>query len=123
MLKRFGVFALLVLFAAPALAETIYYPPQVTGKRYRKNVRHLLYVMNLAGDKKAVFDEYGYTPHRVRVNEYGYVREHWKYLDDGIEFVFDDCSNLVKTHSIPVEHRRAWAGEYENGDPIGSCDD
>ena len=97
MIKRIGVFCLVLLFAAPVVAETIYYAPQVTGKRERKNIRHFLYLKNLTGDMKAVYDEYGYTPHRIRLNGYGTIRQEWTYYEAGKVFVFDQCSNLVET--------------------------
>jgi hypothetical protein len=100
-----------LLIAAPALADAIYYAPQVTGARERSNVRHYLFVKNLTGDKRAVYDDLGYTPHRHRLNEYGYVREQWTYYEFGKVFIFDQCSNLVEEHNITVEHRRAW--QYE----------
>lgn len=109
MMKRFGLFAICMLLAAPVLAETIYYAPQVTGKRERKNIRHFLYVKNLTGDMRAVYDEHGYTPHRVRLNEYGKVYQQWTYYEAGQVFVFDQCHNLVDTRSINPEHRRTWA--------------
>jgi hypothetical protein len=99
---------LVLLIAAPALADAIYYAPQVTGARERSNVRHYLFVKNLIGDKRDIYDEYGYTPNRHRLNEYGTVREQWTYYEVGKVFVFDQCSNLVETHNISVEHRRDW---------------
>jgi hypothetical protein len=100
--------ALSVLLVAPAFAEATYYAPQVTGKRERKNLRHFLYVKNLDGDKRAVYDEYGYTPHRVRLNEYGQVKEKWIYYEHGLVFVFDQTNSIVETHKIDVEKRRQW---------------
>jgi hypothetical protein len=125
MIKRIGIFCLMLLFAVPAMAEGIYYAPQVTGKRERKNIRHFLYVKNLTGDMKAVYDEYGYTPHRVRLNEYGKVRQQWTYYETGKVFVFDQCSNLVETRAISVEHRRSWAYQRDvrGYDEAMPCDD
>lgn len=102
------VSALVLICAAPAFADDIYYAPQVTGARERSNIRHYLFIKNLTGDKRAIYDEYGYTPHRVRLNEYGQIREKWTYYEDGKVFVFDQCSNLVDTHNVTVEHRRDW---------------
>jgi hypothetical protein len=122
---RIGIFALLVLFAAPVFAETIYYAPQVTGKRERKNIRHFLYLKNLSGDKKAIYDQYGYTAHRIRLNEYGEVREQWTYYEVGKVFVFDSCHRLVDEATINPEHRRAWAYQRDvrgYDEDIG-CDD
>jgi hypothetical protein len=100
--------SLVLLIAAPVFADAIYYPPQVTGARERNNVRHFLYVKNLSGDKKAIYDEYGYTPYRLRLNEYGVVREQWTYYEVGKIFVFDQCGRLAETHNVGVEHRRDW---------------
>jgi len=113
MKKLIWVSGLALLVAVPALADAVYYPPQVTGKRERKNIRHYLYVQNLAGDKKAIYDEYGYTPYRLRLNEYGQVREQWTYYEVGKVFIFDQCGRLAETHSIDVEQRRAWAYERD----------
>jgi hypothetical protein len=100
--------ALVLMIAAPALADAIYYAPQVTGARERSNVRHYLFVKNLTGDKRDIYDEYGYTAHRVRLNEYGVVREQWTYYEAGKIFIFDQCGNLAETHNVSVEHRRDW---------------
>jgi hypothetical protein len=100
--------ALVLCIAAPALADAIYYAPQVTGARERSNVRHYLFVKNLTGDKRDIYDEYGYTPYRLRLNEYGQVNEQWTYYEVGKVFVFDQCNRLKETHNISVEHRRDW---------------
>ncbi len=100
--------ALSVLIAVPAFADTMYYAPQVTGKKERKYLRHFLYVKNLDGDKRAVYDEYGYTAHRVRLNEYGQIKEKWIYYEHGLVFVFDQSNSIVETHEIEVEKRRQW---------------
>jgi hypothetical protein len=113
MKSRLVVSGLILLFAGSAFAGTVYYPPQVIGKQGRKNIRHFLYVKNLSGDKRAVYDEYGYTPHRLRLDEYGQIREQWTYYDAGKVFVFDTCGNLVDTQSISPEHRRDWGYAYE----------
>jgi hypothetical protein len=125
MKKWVWVSGLVLLIAGPAIADAVYYPPQVTGKRERKNIRHHLFVQNLTGDKKAVYDEYGYTSYRVRLNEYGRVREQWTYYEHGKVFVFDQCGALVETHSVDREARRQWAYErdvrgYDENVP---CDD
>jgi hypothetical protein len=125
MKKWLRVSGLFVLIAGPAIADAVYYPPQVTGKRERKNIRHYLFVQNLAGDKRSVYDEYGYTPYRLRLNEYGRVREQWTYYEVGKLFVFDQCGTLVETRSIEPEQRRQWAYErdvrgYDENLP---CDD
>jgi len=107
------VSGLVLLIAGSAFADAVYYPPQVTGRRERKFLRHYLYVKNLTADKRAIYDEYGYTPYRLRLNEYGQVREQWTYYEHGKVFVFDQCGQLDETHSIATEHRRAWAYERD----------
>lgn len=109
MRKFVWTFALALLIAAPVLADEIYYPPQVTGKKERKFVRHYLYIKNLSGDMKTIYDEYGFTPHRVRTNEAGRIKMSWTYYEDGLVFVFDQCGSLLESHEISVEHRRSWA--------------
>ena len=101
-----GLFALVV---GPALAdEIIYYPPKVTGKKARRQTRFLLYGKNYVGEKKAVFEKYGYTPHRLRFNAAGRVTERWQYLEQGLEFTFDQKGNIVDQRDIPREYRRSW---------------
>jgi hypothetical protein len=100
---------LMVFIVGPALAETVvYYPPRVTTRKMRKHIRYFLYGRNLTGDKKAIFDKYGWTPHRLRFNSTGRVTERWKYLDEGLEFVFDQKGNLIEERTIKVEHRRSF---------------
>jgi hypothetical protein len=108
MKKWLGASMLVLLMAAPAFADTIYYAPQVTGARERSSIRSYLYVKNLTGDKLEIYDAYGYTPYRLRLNEYGVVRERWTYYEVGKEFIFDQCGRLAETHNIGVEHRRDW---------------
>jgi hypothetical protein len=102
------VSGLVLALAAPAFADAVYYPPQVSGKRDRSNIRHYLYVKNLSGDKLAIYEQYGYTPYRLRLNEYGRVRERWTYNEIGKVFIFDQENNLVEEHNTDVEHRRQW---------------
>ena len=100
---------LLALCVGPALADQIiYYAPNVTGKKARRQTRFLLYGKKLVGEKKAVFDKYGYTPHRLRFNAAGRVTERWQYLELGLEFTFDQKGNIVDQRSIPRENRRSW---------------
>ena len=103
---------LLILFVGSAFAETSQqyvgkYGVSVTGRRYRNNVRHLLLAEFLKGDKKKVFDEYGFTPHRLRYSAAGVRTERWKYFEQGLEFVFDADSNLIEKKEIRIEKRRA----------------
>jgi len=81
------------------------YGVSVDGKRARKNLRHLLLAGNLKGDKKRIFDQYGYTPHRLRFNHAGAKTERWRYYSEGLEFVFDEGSNLVDWRQIQKEDR------------------
>ncbi|HXV13346.1 MAG TPA: hypothetical protein VEC56_03985 [Candidatus Krumholzibacteria bacterium] len=125
MRKFVWTFALSLLIAAPAFADAVYYAPQVTGKKERKFLRHYLYIKNLDGDKKAVYDEYGYTAHRVRLNEYGRVKEKWTYYERGLVFVFDQCNELLETHEIEPEKRRTWQYQRDVAgyDEDVCCDD
>ena len=109
MKRLLWISTLVLAIGVPAIADDIYYAPQVTGERERKNMRHILFIANLYGDMKAVYDEYGYTPHRIRINGYGEIRNQWTYYDRGLVFVFDQCSNLIEEGTVPVEHRRDWA--------------
>ena len=97
MKKYLWVSGLVLVMAAPVFADAVYYPPQVTGARDRASIRHYLYVKNLTGDKKAIYDEYGYTPYRLRLNEYGTMRERWTYYEVGKVFIFDRCGRLAET--------------------------
>ena len=100
---------LLMFAVGPALADdVIYYAPKVTGMKARRQVRFFLYSKYLVGEKKAIFDEYGYTPHRLRTNYAGRVTERWQYLDIGLEFVFDQRGNILEERQINIEHRRDW---------------
>jgi hypothetical protein len=104
---------LLFIFAGSAIAETSAnyvgkYGVSVTGKRHRKNLRHLLLAGNLKGDKKVVYKKFGYTPHRLRQTMAGETTERWLYLERGIEFVFDDDGNVIDKRRILKEDRRGW---------------
>jgi hypothetical protein len=99
----------LAFAATPALAgEVIYYPPSVTGKKARKQIRRMLFIENLERDKKAVYDAYGYTPHRIRINAAGKMTERWTYHEEGLQFTFDKESNLIEERKVKVERRRDW---------------
>jgi len=104
---------LVFLFAGSAFAETSAqyvgkYGVSVTGVRYRKNLRHLMLAGALKGDKKKVYSKFGYTPHRLGYSVAGERTERWKYLEHGLEFTFDDESNLIETRTIFKENRRGW---------------
>ena len=112
MKKYFAILAgLLITFTGSAFAEkaagggdTFYYK-QVRGKKGRKYVRHFLLRKNLKGDKKIVYETYGFTPHRLRFNAAGRITERWRYYSEGLEFTFDDDSNLVEKRVIKREDR------------------
>jgi hypothetical protein len=125
MKKGFWMSVLVLLIAAPVFADAIYHAPQVTGKRERKNLRHYLFVKNLTGDKLDIYDEYGFTAYRRRLNEYGVVREQWTYYEHGKVFIFDQCGRLEETHDIEVEKRRLWQyqKDVEYYDEDVCCDD
>jgi len=79
------------------------YGISVRGKKGRKLIRYLLYPEKLSGDKRAVYEEYGYTPHRLRFLALGEVTERWKYYSEGIEFTFDEDDNLIATSHFPPQ--------------------
>jgi len=73
----------------------------VRGKKGRKYARRFSLRANLSGDKLRIFDEYGYTPHRLGMYAAGERTERWKYYSLGVEFVFDHDSNLIDTRHFP----------------------
>lgn len=102
---------LLLVFASSALAEKCKtrktnYGVSVTGVRYRKNVRHLLLAGKLKGDKKRVYEKHGFTFNRLRFDRAGKFTERWRYYKEGLEFVFDEDSNLIEKRTISKEDRR-----------------
>ena len=100
---------LLAMVVGPALADqVIYYAPSVTGMKARRQIRHYLYAKNLVGEKKAIYDTYGFTPHRLRFNSAGRVTERWQYLEEGLEFTFDQKGNIIEERKIKRENRRDW---------------
>ena len=137
MRKFVWAFALALLVATPVLADDddyyddddrIWYAPEVTGEQDRVYLRHFLYIYNLRGDKRDVYDEYGFTPHRIRSNSGGQVKEQWIYYELGISFVFSQCGDLLETHKADVEHRRSWAYQrpvagYREDIHCDYCDD
>jgi hypothetical protein len=76
------------------------------GKKGRKYFRQSYYVANLQNDKLAVYEEYGYPIHRLREVAYGERTETWTYYEDGVEFVFDQDSNLIRSRTFSPENRR-----------------
>ena len=75
----------------------------VRGKRGRKYARRFALRENLTGDKLAVYETHGYTPHRLGFNVGGRHTERWKYYSLGVEYVFDDEGNLIATRYFPPE--------------------
>jgi hypothetical protein len=76
------------------------------GKKGRRYFRHSYYVENLQNDKLAVYEEYGFPVHRLREYGYGRITERWTYRELGLEFTFDESSNLIDTRSFRPENRR-----------------
>lgn len=75
----------------------------VRGKKGRKYARRFSYRDNLQGDKLAIYNTHGYTPHRLRYDSLGIKTERWKYHSKGLEFWFDASSNLIDTRHFPPE--------------------
>jgi hypothetical protein len=99
---------LLCVFAGSGVADMIASAdaPQgvsVTGKRYRKNVRHLRLAGLYQGDKRDVYREFGYTPYRLLIQAAGRTTEQWTYYDRGLCFLFDDAGNLIERREIPKD--------------------
>jgi hypothetical protein len=82
------------------------------GKRGRKIFRQCYFVANLENDKLAVYEEYGYPVHRIREYAYGEITETWTYYADGVAFVFDQNSNLIRTDTFSPENRRERIEEF-----------
>jgi len=76
------------------------WPYNVRGKKGRKYLRRASLAANLSGDKFDIYEEYGYTPHRLGINKAGKRYERWQYHTEGLEFVFDQEGTLVETHRI-----------------------
>ena len=68
------------------------------GQRARRYGDRFSFSVNLYGDKKNIYEEYGYTPHRLKKRFAGTWTERWKYYSLGLEFVFDEDDNLIRTH-------------------------
>lgn len=108
MFKRLLLMVTLVaLLSATADAVTVY-----RGKRGRRLARHELLVGKWHNDKLRVYQDYGFPVHRLRVEGYGRIHEHWTYYEHGVEFIFDEDHNLVKTRRFWPEDRRARFNRY-----------
>lgn len=73
------------------------------GEKGRKYVRRLSLRENLTNDKLAIYDEFGYTPHRLRFYAAGKLTERWMYYSMGVEYWFDGQGTLVETHQFPPQ--------------------
>ena len=73
------------------------------GKRGRKYARRFSLRENLRADKALIYDEFGYTPHRLGFYMGGKRTERWKYYAEGLEFVFDGASHLIDVRHFPPE--------------------
>jgi hypothetical protein len=99
-------FIFLGTYPGPSHADNGANDPQIEGMRARKNQRYLLYKTNLRGDKRRIFRRYGYTPNRLRVDHgWGEITETWTYHDRGLEFTFNNESELIEKRKIAVEDR------------------
>jgi hypothetical protein len=79
----------------------VYFIPR--GKRGRKYARRFSLRENLKNDKRRIYDEFGYTPHRLGFNEAGRRTERWKYYTEGLEFLFDSEGYLLEVHRFSPE--------------------
>lgn len=95
--------AILVLVSTASQARVVY---AYRGKGGRRALRYANLVDKWEGDKRRVYEEYGFPVHRLREYAYGRVTEHWTYYEKGKEFVFDEEGDLVKTRSFWPENRR-----------------
>jgi len=99
--------AILAIGIGSAAAESnddfAYAYRQVRGVKGRKYIRHFLLRQDLTNDKKAIFETYGYTPHRLRFDFAGQTTERWIYYTEGLEFVFDDEGYLISERKIARE--------------------
>ena len=103
MAKRIIILLALATLLGAAATEAVTLGKGMKGRKY---LRHTYYVQNLRNDKLVVYEEYGYPVHRLREYGYGRVTERWTYHELGLEFVFDDDSNLVETNTFRPENRR-----------------
>ncbi|MBD3180393.1 MAG: hypothetical protein GF417_12920 [Candidatus Latescibacteria bacterium] len=101
MMKRILITLFLVTLLASSLQAVV-----IRGTRGRRLLRYQYLKNRWQNDKLRIYNEYGFPIHRYRVRGYGRVREHWKYYEEGLEFVFDEESNLVKTNRFWPEDRR-----------------
>jgi hypothetical protein len=108
MFKRLLLIFILVALVSTAVDAAVVH----RGKRGRRLHRHALLVKSWRNDKLAVYHEYGFPVHRLRVAGYGRIREHWTYYEYGLEFVFDEEHNLLKRNTFWPEDRRERINRY-----------
>ena len=96
------IMALAALLGATAV-EAITFEQSKKGRKYLQSV---YFVENLQKDMLAVYQDYGYPVHRLRVCGYGRIVERWTYYDLGLEFTFDENSVLLNTRTFFPENRR-----------------
>lgn len=104
MLKRILLLLALAALVSASAAEAV---TPGKGMKGRKVLRYSYYAQFLQNDKLRIYEEYGYPAHRLREYGYGRIVERWRYLDLGVEFVFDESSVLVETNTFEPEHPRA----------------
>jgi hypothetical protein len=62
----------------------------VHGKRGRRLFKTAYWAAGLTGEKKEVYESYGYPSSRYREEKAGIILEKWTYLEDGKQFIFRD---------------------------------
>jgi hypothetical protein len=97
---------ILLVALAALLGTTVTEAVTLNSRKGRKQFRYTYYTEQLQNDKLAVYDEYGFCMHRIRVYAYGEIHEHWTYYGDGVEFVFDQNDMLIRTRTFPPDDRR-----------------
>lgn len=102
------IMALAALLGATAAEATSF----EQSKRGRKYLQGVYFVENLQRDMLAVYQQYGYPLHRLRVCGYGRVVERWTYYEVGLEFTFDENSVLLGTRTFWPEDRRERLDRY-----------
>lgn len=106
MARRIAALVLLSSLLFSSVNAGTFYSTAYRGKRVRRYLRHMALVQKIKNDKLGIYKEYGFPVHRYRVYGYGRIEEHWKYLEKGVEFVFDEDSNLIETRHFWPENRR-----------------
>jgi hypothetical protein len=101
--KRIILIMALAALLGTTAAEAITFDKTPKGRKY---LQGLYFVENLQKDMLAVYQEYGYPVHRLRVYGYNRIVERWTYYDLGLEFTFDENSALVSTRTFWPEDRR-----------------